>query len=226
MIFLMNKPQPMLESKFKRFFVLILLLSTALIYAQEVKDINDLKGELGTITDVQSAKQFIKDHPELNCKIYTYNEEKHVNQLSKKLFTLEANNTLVVKQRREQAIYKIIKITPTTHYRASYIFLDGRKTNVDSLKALRNDIQQQLKNGKHFKDMAGTYSMDRMSHRGGDLGWFTSDRVFPEFIESLNAHKIDEVYSLDMVDKKGYYLIKKTENPKDIRLMTLIKVTL
>ena len=222
----MNKPQPMRASKFKRFFVLVLLLSTTLIYAQKIKDVNDLKGELGVITDVNSAKQFIKDHPELNCKIYTYNEEKHVNQLSKKLFTLEENNTLVVKQRREQAIYKIIEITPTTHYRASYIFLDGRKTNIDSLKALRSDIQQQLKNGKHFKDMAGTYSMDRMSHRGGDLGWFTSDRVFPEFIESLKAHKIDDVYTLDMIDKKGYYLIKKTASPKDIRLMTLIKVTL
>lgn len=219
----MNKRQQMRDLKYNISLLLIILLITIPAFSQSIKKV---KNDLSSITTVESAKQFIKDRPDLKCKIYTYNQEKHINELSKKLFELKEQNTLVVEQKHDKALYKIIAIEPIQHYRASYIFFDGKKKNPEEIKFLRKELEIQLRNGKEFKDLAGNHSMDRNASRGGDLGWFTNDYMFPEFIEALDEHDINDVFFLDLEEKKRYYLIKKTEAPKEIKLLTVIKVTI
>lgn len=203
--------------------LITLLLFTFYSYAQEAKNV---KKDLELVVDMASARAFITTHTKLKSKIYTYNQEKHTNKLSKELFKLNEGDVFHVEQKNSNAIYKVVSVIPTKHYRASYIYLNGKKLSPKKVNQLREDLKDKLQNGSEFKDLAGKYSMDRNAARGGDLGWFEDESVFPEFIEALNNHSVNDVFTLDMVEKNRFYLIKKTANPKDIKLLTVLKVTL
>ena len=218
----MNKLLQMHDLKFKLIFGFISFIS----FSINAQDSISVKQKLLTVIDVKTARAFIKENVDLKSKIYTYNQEKHTNELSKKLFTLQEGETLLVEQKNTNVMYKVISITPTKHYRASYIYFNGKKMAKDDILSLRTQLKNKLNNGSEFKDLAGQYSMDRNASRGGDLGWFQENYMFPEFISGLNSHKTDDVFYLDLEDKNRFYLVKKTANSKDINLLTVLKVTL
>jgi hypothetical protein len=206
-----------------KFFLSIILFSVLSLHAQNLKIVNE---ELKSVIDIETAREFIKGHAHLKSKVYTYNQEKHSNELSKKLFALQEGETLVIEQKNDKAIYKVVSITPTKHYRASYIFFNGKKKKKEDIIELRHQLKQKLEHGSKFKDLAGKYSMDRNASRGGDLGWFEENYMFPEFITSLDEQNTHAVFFLDLEEKNRYYLIKKTEAAKNINLLTVLKVTL
>lgn len=219
----MKKPQPMHDLKFKRTLLLLLLCISFSINAQSSSSVIE---KLQSVIDIKSGREFIKNHPELKSKIYTYNQEKHTNELSKKLFALNEGETLLVEQKNDNALYKIITITPTKHYRASYIYLSAKNKETSEVLKLRQQLKSKLNSGQEFKDVAGQYSMDRNARKGGDLGWFQEKKMFSEFTNALDAHKTGDVFFLDLKTKQKFYLIKKTADSKDINLLTVLKVTL
>lgn len=210
------------DLKFNYFLGLVIFIT----FSINAQDSTSVKQVLNHVTDIKTAHNFIKEHPRLKSKIYTYNQEKHRNELSKKLFQLQVGETFSIEQKNNDVIYKVISIIPTTHYRASYIYFNGKKMARTKIQTLRTQLKQELDNGREFKDLAGEYSMDRNASRGGDLGWFQENYIFPEFINSLKIHQTNDVYFLDLEEKNKYYLIKKTDNPKSINLLTVLKVTL
>jgi parvulin-like peptidyl-prolyl isomerase len=210
------------DLKFKLIFGFISFIS----FSINAQDSISVKQKLLTVIDVKTARAFIKENVDLKSKIYTYNQEKHTNELSKKLFTLQEGETLLVEQKNTNVMYKVISITPTKHYRASYIYFNGKKMAKGDILSLRTQLKNKLNNGSEFKDLAGQYSMDRNASRGGDLGWFQENYMFPEFISGLNSHKTNDVFYLDLENKNRFYLVKKTANSKDINLLTVLKVTL
>ena len=82
-----------------------------------------------------------------------------------------------------------------------------------------------LNSGQQFNQLAGKYSMDRNAIRGGDLGWFTKGKTSKDFINSLKENKPSTIYSLDLPEVKKHYIINKTEQQKDIRLLQVLKIT-
>jgi len=184
-----------------------------------------LKKNLNLVTDIKSAKQFIKDNPDLNAKVYTYNEEKHQNNLSEKLFSKTIGASFETEEQSATTLYKIINITPTLHYRASYIYLNGKKLSESTIDSLRTVIMTKLETGHQFNHLAGNYSMDRNAIKGGDLGWFTSNKASKEFITSLKNNKSNTIFNLDLPATKKHYIINKTHQQKDIRLLEVLKIT-
>lgn len=218
----MKKLQQMHDLKFKLITGLIAFIS----FSINAQDSTSVKQELQTVTDIETAQNFIKEHAYIKSKIHTYNQEKHTNELSKKLFTLKEGETLLVEQKNSNVMYKVVSITPTKHYRASYIFFSGKKMAKKDILNLRYQLKKKLNNGSEFKDLAGKYSMDRNASRGGDLGWFQENYMFSEFITGLDTHHTGEIFFLDLEEKNRYYLVKKTDASKDINLLTVLKVTL
>lgn len=213
----------MIKITYKTIISFFLFFSVFASFSQT--DVKQLKKDLALVTDIETAKQFRKDHPELKTKIYTYNEEKHNNSLSKKLFNKGIGATLQTEEQSASTLYKIIDITPTLHYRASYIYLDGKKLKKPAIDSLRKVIMTKMEKGTKFSYLAGTYSMDRNARTGGDLGWFTEKKMFPEFVTSLKENKANSIYDLDFPDTKRYYTIKKTYDQKEIRLLQVLKIT-
>lgn len=211
----------MRDLKFKT-LILLLLTTTFALHAQSTKK---LKLKLQPVIDVETAKEFVKSNQDLLSKIYVYNEEKHSNKLSKELFKLSEGEFYIVDEKNSKAIYKVVHIEHKKHYRANYIFFSGKKMTPQAIKFLRDEITIQVRDGKEFKEFAGKYSMDRSAKQGGDIGWFTKEYMFPEFMNSLKKHPVNTIYNLDLPELNKYYLIQQTESPKDIRLMTVLKIT-
>jgi len=207
----------------KKYFYVVLLFCFYTSFSQT--DIKQLKTDLELVTDIKSAKQFIKNNATIKAKIYTYNEDKHKSSLSKMLFSKAIGTIYETEEQSASTLYKIISITPTLHYRASYIFLDGKKLTPSTIDSLRTVIMSKLNTGQQFNQLAGKYSMDRNSIRGGDLGWFTTNKASKEFINSLEKNNPNTVFSLDLPEAKKHYIINKTEQQKDIRLLQVLKIT-
>lgn len=76
-------------------------------------------------------------------------------------------------------------------------------------KDLAEDILAQLKNGADFAELAKEYSTDGSAANGGDLGYFTADKMVDEFSEAAFALKDGEISDI-VQSQYGYHIIKRT----------------
>jgi len=94
-------------------------------------------------------------------------------------------------------------LKPETEIRASHILVETE----DQAK----DIAKRLKAGEEFAKLATELSKDPGSGKqGGDLGFFTKERMVPEFSAAAFALAIGEV-SAPVKSQFGYHVIKLTE---------------
>jgi peptidyl-prolyl cis-trans isomerase C len=90
---------------------------------------------------------------------------------------------------------------------------------VDS-ELVAKKVQEDLKNGRDFAELAKEYSLDIPSKdKGGDLGYFSKGTFLPEFelaCDKLNIGEISEVIKTEL----GYHIIKvldkKEAEPKKL----------
>jgi peptidyl-prolyl cis-trans isomerase D len=94
----------------------------------------------------------------------------------------------------DQGAYRLLKVkqivtAPQPLARASHIligFNPANRAEVLQAQAKAEMILRQLKAGASFADLASRYSSDPGSARsGGQLGWFRSDRMVPEFADAV-----------------------------------------
>ncbi|MFQ5626335.1 MAG: peptidylprolyl isomerase, partial [Methyloligellaceae bacterium] len=70
-----------------------------------------------------------------------------------------------------------IKLAPPLDFKARHILV--------GTQALAIDIISQLDAGSDFQELARTNSTDSSSQQGGDLGWFSPDRMVKPFAEAV-----------------------------------------
>ncbi len=103
---------------------------------------------------------------------------------------------------------------PETEYHAHHILVP---TEEEAKKALAR-----VKGGEDFSKVAGEVSKDPGS-KGGDLGWFTKDRMVPEFGEAASKMKPGEL-SEPVKTQFGWHIIKLDETrPKTFPPLDQIK---
>ena len=69
------------------------------------------------------------------------------------------------------------------------------------------------------------YSMNKNTKLGGDLRKFLEGETLPKFENSLKIHEIDDIFTLDIEDRKQYYVVLKIFEPKLIEEITILKFT-
>ncbi|GAB4296988.1 MAG: peptidylprolyl isomerase [Desulfuromonadia bacterium] len=85
--------------------------------------------------------------------------------------------------------------------RASHILLKDEKNVAE--------VQDALKKGVSFEEVAKKYSTDGAAPKGGDLGWFGKGSMLPEFEKAAFALKEGEI-SQPVKTKFGTHIIKLT----------------
>lgn len=94
--------------------------------------------------------------------------------------------------------------TPITEYDADHILLESE----DDAKA----VIEELNNGGDFAKLAEERSTDTGSApSGGDLGWFTADRMVPEFSEAVAAMEPGTTSTAPVQSQFGWHVIKLNE---------------
>ncbi len=80
------------------------------------------------------------------------------------------------------------------------------------LKIQIDSIYNVLKNGADFAELAKTTSDDKRSaSQGGEMAWFSSGRMIPEFADAAFALKNVGDYSEPIETPYGYHIIKKLD---------------
>ena len=98
--------------------------------------------------------------------------------------------------------------------KASHILIKVEPAADDATKAAAREkikeIQQKLKDGGDFAELAKEYSEGPSGPRGGDLGNFSRGQMVPPFEKAAFSMQVDEVS--DLVETRfGYHLIKVYE---------------
>lgn len=116
--------------------------------------------------------------------------------------------------------YHIIKVVDKREavgqIRAAHIMVavkpDADATAQQNAKAKIDEIHSQVMSGSDFSQLARTYSDDRGSKsRGGELPWFGSGRMVPEFEKTAFALANDGEVSEPIRTQYGWHIIKRLE---------------
>ena len=200
--------------------LLILLLPCVNTSAQE-----DVMKELDTITTTESANKYLKRNRG-NNRIITFNEEKHKSELAREVLNMNLGGSKVIRNEIEDIHYKVIDKKEITYYRVNYIMLDGTRMNISDIKNLRPQLISEIKAGTSINTLANRYSMDNNRNRGGDSGWITFGDMLPEFEQQVmnDDHNVDDVFTVDVISNRWYYVVKKTHEKKSITEVKVLKV--
>lgn len=125
----------------------------------------------------------------------------------------------------ETYLYKLISMDSTTQHRVSYIFLDGRKYKYRKIDGIRNKILKRYSQGETFASLASKYSMDVSGpERGGDLGWFNEKTMIPEFEKSISKQSKGDIFTVDSVLRRWYFVVLKTHDDRKVVQKILAKI--
>lgn len=86
-------------------------------------------------------------------------------------------------------------------WRASHILVKDR--------ALARELQDKLRKGARFEDMARQYSTCPSKSKGGDLGWFGPGKMVPAFEDAVKKMSNGSVRG-PVQTQFGIHIIKKT----------------
>ena len=98
---------------------------------------------------------------------------------------------------------KQVALLPHTEYHARHILVDSQE------KA--QAIIAKLAKGAKFDELAKTESSDPSSKNGGDLGWFSPDRMVKEFSDAVTALKPGDYTTVPVHTQYGWHVIKLEE---------------
>jgi foldase protein PrsA len=153
---------------------------------------------------VNQAKDQLGAQFEATLQQYGYKNEK------------DFRNSIKVGLMQQKAATKDIKVTDKElkdyynnikpQIKARHILVKDEKT--------ANDIEAKLKAGQKFEDLAKKYSTDTGSaQKGGDLGWFGTGTMDPNFEKAAYALKVNEI-SKPVKTQFGYHIIQLTDKKK------------
>lgn len=157
-----------------------------------------LEGLEGLYVSSQEAeKQNVAGDPQVAARI----ELDRLNILATTLFQNYAKSKTPTEEELKAEYDTQIAAMPKAEYHAAHILLKD--------EAAAKEVLAQLAKGAKFEDLAKKASQDTGSkEQGGDLSWFTPDKMVPEFSKAVATMKKGEVSKEAVKSQFGYHIIK------------------
>ena len=164
------------------------------------------------------AKKYKVTDKELNAKIDQLKADLGANfetTLAQYGYKSEADlkKTMKLGMMQEKAAMKDVKVTEKelTDYYATYQpEIKARHILVADEKTAK-EVKKKLDGGAKFEDVAKQYSTDEGTKaNGGDLGWFGTGKMDPDFEKAAYALKVNEI-SAPVKSQFGYHIIQLTD---------------
>ena len=102
------------------------------------------------------------------------------------------------------------KFAQKAQYKASHILLKTENEAKDIIKTLKNS--KNLK--EDFASLAKEKSTGPSASNGGDLGWFSLDKMVPEFSQSLSLMKVNSTSVTPVKTQFGFHVIYLSDMKK------------
>ncbi|WP_225037112.1 peptidylprolyl isomerase [Winogradskyella sp. SM1960] len=183
--------------------------------------------QLDSISTSEEATSFIKENRSSKGKLFTFNKAKHKTRLANDLFNLSKGGKKVIRTDFKKTYYKVIDKAEVDYYKFNIIVIDASKSSNKEAISKRNKVLAQYHEGYRFKDLARHHSSGNTAKTKGDTGWIKAGDMSAAFdAVALNEnHGINDVFTVDDIENKKYYLAIKTENRTPIEEITVLKFT-
>ena len=157
-----------------------------------------LQGLEGLYVSSQEAeKQKVGADPQVAARI----DLDRMNILATTLFQNYAKSKTPTEEDLKAEYDTQIAAMPKAEYHAAHILVKD--------EAEAKAVLAELAKGGKFEDLAKKHSTDPGSKdRGGDLDWFTPDKMVPEFSSAVAAMKKGDVSKEAVKSKFGFHIIK------------------
>jgi PPIC-type PPIASE domain len=196
-----------------RLVSVMLLLSTAAFGQATVRD------QFQKIQTLDQANQWVAANAPLKPALLHLTAGKDSTVIDRRLLRQEKGDIFSV----GYVTYKVIESTESVKYRANYIFLDGGSLEQSGIDSLKKIIMAKITAGANWDQLSDQYTMDGNTTHG-DTGWFFGELQMPkEFQDAVKAHKLGDVFSVDVTDKQWHYIVKKTFDDDDQKTMTVLR---
>jgi parvulin-like peptidyl-prolyl isomerase len=195
---------------------ILLTISSFIIYLHTLGQISDK--ELTHIKTIEHATQFIKSFPKVDARLFTITSDKDTSDITLPLFDKKVGYSFSI----DDFTYKIVESSSYAEFRVSYIYLDGTHLTAETIDSIRKEILSKFRSGSYFFDLVKEYTMDGSPN--GDLGWFKENMMVKEFENAVRQHKKNDIFFIDVPEKKWYYVTLKTFDDRVIRKLTILKV--
>jgi parvulin-like peptidyl-prolyl isomerase len=183
----------------------LLMLTGLQVFSQET-----VTEKFQKINTVQQAEQFIAANPALKPAILKLSAGKDSSLIDKRLLRQKQGDIFSV----GYVTYKVIESKDTVDYRANYIFLDGGALSASEIDSIKKVILKRSAAGESFEKLSDEYTMDGNTTHG-DTDWFFGEYMFPkEFQDAVAAHKLGDVFFVDVSEKQWHYIVKKTHDDR------------
>ena len=192
--------------------ICIFFLQPFLLFSQTSEE------KLKSIVTIHDAERYVSSHPEDNALIFTMSPEIEGPDVVKEFSSRKVGDIFT----QEENTFKIIEEADIQASRVSYVYLDGKKLSLPEINKLRERIVGEYKQGKPFAELANKYTMD--TNKNGDLGWFIEGTMVPIFESSIQKHKLNDIFIVDIAENQWYYVVLKTFDSKKVKNLTLIRV--
>jgi len=201
----------------KNSFVLLLLLASITTFAQK-KD-ETVTDQFKRINTADEAQKYVEAHPELKPAILHLQLGRDSSLIEKRLLRQKQGDVFSV----GYVTYKVIDAKESVAYRANYIFLDGGSLSNSEVDSLKKIIVQKANAGASFTQLSDQYTMDGNTTHG-DTDWFFGELTFPkEFQDAVAAHKLGDIFFVDVSDKQWHYIVKKTYDDRVQKEITVLR---
>ena len=174
--------------------------------------------ELAEIKTIEQANQLINSSPKPDARLFTITSDKGTSDITLPLFDKKVWYSFSI----DSFTYKIIESSSYPEFRVSYIYLDGSQLSTEAIDSIQAEILKKFRNGVYFFDLVKEYTMD--GNPNGDLGWFKENIMVKEFEMAVKHHKKNDIFTIDIPEKKWYYVTLKTFDDRVIKKLTILKV--
>jgi parvulin-like peptidyl-prolyl isomerase len=170
---------------------------------------------LEKINTVKDAEIVIDSDSSLHGSVVSIDQLKDTTDFDKYLFSKKVHHTEVFKAEggKEPFVLKILDKEELMKYRVNYIYLGTAVLTKAKIDSLRLALIDRIKKGEDFEKLAKEYSMDANASKGGDFGWHDDLEIHEDFLKEVKKHKKGDVYTVDIVEYKWYYVVKNTYEP-------------
>lgn len=156
--------------------------------------------------DIQSQLQWEMDKKLATLYLQAKEKEKR-NEISP-----QNDNLLQLAQEQYEVLKANGKMKTPEMIRVSHILINTNQADGTTAQAFAQKLYEQIKAGANFEALAKTYSEDTGSKdKGGDLGYFPSNKMVPEFEAAAFALNAENPLSEPIRTQFGYHIIKFTD---------------
>jgi hypothetical protein len=203
----------------------LFLYSFTALYGQN-KESNRIIKVLKSVKTVKDAGLLLKNETSVVGEILSINPRTDTSDFDKLILSKKDGETFSLELNDSEFGYlaKLINWEKVVYNRVNYIYLDNNIYSKLQIDSIRTIIIEKLEAGENFADLASKYSMDGNSKKGGDLGWIKEGYLVKSFEDEINSHSLNEVFNVDVPENKWFYVVKKTYEPIEERILNAIVI--